>query len=109
MNYTDQEILDLEDSLESVGHSVEARYCIVEPDSWDQKEMGVFGLVLCRFYKNKLEEQGLIVGNSHMLIPTLERKGRSVFTIQGPSIRAKKALDEIYEKYNCQMALEFGE
>ena len=42
MSYTDEEILDLEDSLDSVGHSVQVRLGLVEPDYWNQQEMGVF-------------------------------------------------------------------
>ncbi len=109
MNYTDEEILGLEEALETVGHAKHTRFALVEPDEWNQKEMGVFGQVLLKTYSKELEEQGLIVGSSHMLIPSLERKGRSIFTIQGPSIKTRKILDGLYEKYNCQMALEFGE
>jgi len=109
MKYTNEDILALEEVLETVGHSKHTKFALVEPDEWNQKEMGVFGMVLSRAYSKELEEQGLIVGSSHMLIPSLERKGRSVFTIQGPSIKTRKILDGLYEKYNCQMALEFGE
>jgi hypothetical protein len=38
-----------------------------------------------------------------------DKSSRSVFKIMGPAIRAGKALDELYEKYNCTMALDFTE
>jgi hypothetical protein len=45
-----------------------------------------------------------------ILIPGEEgKRSRSIVKIIGPSIRATKALDEIYEKYNCTMALDFTE
>lgn len=110
MKYTDEDILDLEEALETVGHAKHTRFGLVEPEEWNQREMGIFGHFLSRTYGKGLKEQGLEVGCSHMIIPSLaEKKGRSIFTIQGPSVRAKKALDGLYEKYNCQMAVEFGE
>lgn len=47
-----------------------------------------------------------------MLIPGLDgfvKKSRSAIKIMGPSIRAGKALEDLYEKYNCSMALDFTE
>ena len=108
MSYTDEEILDLEDSLDSVGHSVQVRLGIVEPDHWNQQEMGVFGFTLTMDHFDEVKDQGIILGSTHMLIPTLqERKGRSILTIQGPSIKAMRILNRLYEKYECQMAFEF--
>jgi hypothetical protein len=43
MNYTDQEILDLESSLEEVGLSKQVVFAIVEPEGWNQQEFGRFG------------------------------------------------------------------
>jgi hypothetical protein len=109
MNYTDEEILDLEEALETVGHSKHTRFALVEPDEWSQKEMGVFGRILLANHGEEFQNQGITLGTSHMLIPTLERKGRSVLTVEGPSIKASRALDFLYEKYSCQLALEFGD
>lgn len=109
MNYTDQEILDLESALEGVGHAKIIRFALVEPDEWNQREMGVFGNLLLSRHREEFQNQGITIGSSHMLIPTLERKGRSVLTIEGPSVKTSKALDSLLEKYNCQMALQFAD
>ena len=42
MNYTDQEILDLETSLDGVGHAKQVVLVLIEPDGWDQKVLGRF-------------------------------------------------------------------
>ena len=105
MNYTDEEILGLEASLESVGLSVQVKLGLVEPDCWNRKEMGNFGQSLVKFHTDELKNQGIILGSCHMLFP--DGKGKSIFTIEGPSIKASKILDRLFEKYECQMALEF--
>jgi hypothetical protein len=110
MNYTDQEILDLESSLEEVGHSKQVTFLLVEPDRWKNLDFGRFGTFLENAHGKELAEQGLITGTSMILIPREpDKSSRSVFKIMGPAIRAGKALDELYEKYNCTMALDFTE
>ena len=110
MNYTDQEILDLESSLEEVGHSKQVTFLLVEPEEWNQQEFGRFGPFVENAHGQDLAEQGLTTKTSMILIHGEEEKrSRSIVKIIGPSIRATKALDEIYEKYNCTMALDFTE
>ena len=110
MNYTDQEILDLESSLEEVGHSKQVTFLLVEPEGWNQQEFGRFGPFVENAHGKELAEQGLTTGTSMILIPREpDKSSRSVFKIMGPAIRAGKALDELYEKYNCTMALDFTE
>jgi hypothetical protein len=110
MNYTDQEILDLESSLEEVGLSKQVVFAIVEPEGWNQQEFGRFGPFIENTHGKDLAEQGLTTNTSMILIPGEEgKRSRSIIKIIGPSIRATKALDVIYEKYNCTMALDFTE
>ena len=110
MNYTDQEILDLESSLEEVGHSKQVTFLLVEPDGWKNLDFGRFGPFLENAHGKELAEQGLTTGTSMILIPgDKDKSSRSVLRIMGPAIRASKALDELYEKYNCTMALDFTE
>ena len=40
MTYTDQEILDLETSLDGVGLAKSATLALVEPDGWDRQRLG---------------------------------------------------------------------
>lgn len=108
MNYTDGEILDLETSLESVGLSVPVKLGLVEPDYWDRKEMGTFGQSLVKFHAEELKGQEIILGSSYIIFPD-NGKGKSILTIEGPSVRASKILDRLYEKYECQMAFEFAD
>jgi hypothetical protein len=42
-----------------------------------------------------------------MLIPNMGV--RSAFKITGPALRATAALNELYDKYKCSMALDFTE
>jgi hypothetical protein len=108
MNYTDEEILDLESSLEGVGHSKQVAFCLVEPEGWRAIQSERFGPFLVKTHGKDLAERGLTTNTSMILIPDGEdKKSRSIIKIMGPSIRASKALNELYEKYNCQMAFEF--
>ena len=110
MNYTDQEILDLETSLDGVGHAKHVTLALVEPDGWPQPEMGRFGQCMQENYDKELYARGLTTSTSMILIPgETDKRSRSVFKIMGPSVRATAALNELYEKYNCQMALDFTE
>jgi hypothetical protein len=112
MNYTDEEILDLESSLDGIGHSKQVVLILVEPDGWDRQGKGSFGKFLGEIHGRDLYDQGLCTAVSHMLIPGPDgfvKKSRSAIKIMGPSIRAGKALEELYEKYNCSMALDFTE
>ena len=107
MNYTDQEILDLETSLDEVGHSKQATLILIEPDGWDQKVLGRFSHFMTKTHDGELYAQGLTTVASTMLIPQLGV--RSAFKIIGPSIRAAAELNKLYDKYKCTMALDFSE
>jgi len=58
-------------------------------------------------HDGELYAQGLTTVVSTMLIPNVGV--RSAFKITGPSIRATAALNELYDKYKCSMALDFTE
>ena len=107
MNYTDHEILDLETSLDGVGHSKQATLILIEPDGWDKEGLGKFSHFMTTTHDGELYAQGLTTVASTMLIPQLGV--RSAFKIIGPSIRATAELNKLYDKYNCQMALDFSE
>ena len=107
MNYTDQEILDLETSLDGVGHSKQATLILIEPDGWDKEGLGKFSHFMTTAHDGELYAQGLTTVASTMLIPNMGV--RSAFKIIGPSIRATAELNKLYDKYNCQMALDFSE
>ena len=110
MNYTDQEILDLETSLDEVGHAKHVTLALVEPDGWSQPEMGSFGPFVERTHGRELAEAGLTTGTSMILVPgETDKRSRSIIKIMGPSIRATAELNKLYDKYNCQMALDFSE
>ena len=107
MNYTDQEILDFETILDEVGHAKKVTLILIEPDGWDQKGLGKFSHFMAKAHDGELYAQGLTTVVSTMLIPQLGV--RSAFKIIGPSIRATAELNKLYDKYNCQMALDFSE
>jgi len=110
MNYTDQEILDLETSLDGVGHAKHVTLALVEPDGWDMQELGRFGPFMEKTHGGELVEAGLTTNTSMILIPgETDKRSRSIIKIMGPSVRATAALNEFYDKYNCSMALDFSE
>jgi hypothetical protein len=107
MNYTDQEILDLETSLDGVGHAKQVVLVLIEPDGWDQKVLGRFSRFMANTHDGELYAQGLTTVVSTMLIPNMGV--RSAFKIMGPALRTTAALNELYDKYKCTMALDFTE
>jgi hypothetical protein len=110
MNYTDQEILDLETSLDEVGHAKQVVLVLVEPDGWDKRELGRFGPFMEKTHGGELVEAGLTTSTSMILVPPYTYNiPRSIIKIMGPALRATAALNELYDKYNCQMALDFSE
>jgi len=110
MTYTDQEILDLETSLDEVGHAKHVTLALVEPDGWSQPEMGRFGPFMVKTHGRELVEAGLTTGTSMILVPgETDKRSRSIIKIMGPSVRATAALNELYDKYDCQLALDFSE
>jgi hypothetical protein len=45
-----------------------------------------------------------------ILIPgETDKRSRSIIKIMGPALRATAALNELYDKYKCSMALDFTE
>jgi len=110
MTYTDQEILDLETSLDGVGLAKSATLVLVEPDGWDRQGLGSFGPFVERTHGRELAEAGLTTGTSMILVPgETDKRSRSIIKIMGPSVRAAAELNKLYDKYNCQMALDFSE
>jgi hypothetical protein len=109
MNYTDEEILDLEEALETVGHAKQVTLALVEPDGWDKQELGRFGPFMEKTHGGELVEAGLTTGTTIFLVSLLPGGSKSIIKIMGPAIRARKALNELYDKYNCSMTLDLSE
>jgi len=105
--YTDQEILDLEVSLDGIGHAKQVVLVLIEPDGWDQEVLGKFSHFMTKTHDGELYAQGLTTTASTMLIPQVGVT--TAFKIMGPSVRATAALNKLYDKYNCTMALDFTE
>ena len=59
---------------------------------------------------SELIEAGLTTNTSMILIPgETDKRSRSIIKIMGPSVRATAALNVLYDKYDCQLALDFSE
>lgn len=116
MNYTDEEILDLENSLDKIGLSVQTKLGLVEPDNWSSEKKWKygthknFGPFLLQEHGKELYDLGLTPGTSFMLIPEEEKMiGKSIFILNGVSVKATKALEDLYEKYNCNRVFQFDD
>jgi hypothetical protein len=109
MNYTDQEILDLEEALETVGHAKQVTLALVEPDGWNEQKLDSFGSFMEKTHGGELVEAGLTTGASTFLFSLFPGGTKSIIKIMGPAIRARKALNELYDKYNCSRTLDLSE
>lgn len=109
MQYTDKDILDLETSLEAVGHESIVKYGILAPDSWP-KDVS-FENTIIRDFADKFYEAGISPGFSTILRFSKEEektKGSKCLSIEGPAIRTQKLMEEVSEKYNIEDVYIFG-
>ena len=101
MSYTDQDILDLETSLEGIGQEDRTCYRLAQPESWVTPVGGLnFQNSVIVSFGPKLEKNGVksFFGSFH------PPKGISIpcVFLQGPSIRTKPLMDEIKEKFQIE-------
>ena len=109
MQYSDKDILDLETSLEAVGHESIVKYGILSPDSWP-KDVSFENTVI-KDFGDKFYEAGISPGFSTIL--RFEKgggnvKGNKCLSIEGPAIRTQKLMEEVSEKYNIEDVYIFG-
>lgn len=103
MNYSDKDILDLETSLEAVGHESIVKYGILAPDSWP-KDVS-FENTIIKDFADKFFEVGISPGFSTLLrfVKGDEKtKGNKCLTLEGPAVRTQKLMEEVAEKYNIE-------
>ncbi len=109
MQYTDKDILDLETSLEAVGHESIVKYGILAPDSWP-KDVS-FERTIIKDFADKFYEAGISPGFSMILRMGKgdeKTKGSKCLSLEGPAIRTQKLMEEVSEKYTIEDVYIFG-
>lgn len=109
MQYSDKDILDLETSLEAVGHESIIKYGILAPDSWP-KDVSFENTVI-KDFADKFYEAGISPGFSTILrfVKGEEKtKGSKCLSLEGPAVRTQKLMGEVAEKYNIEDVYIFG-
>jgi len=112
MNYTDEEILDLEKSLETVGLEERACFGILAPEGFPKDRVHCFSSRVIQDHGKKLAEMGLNVKGSTLgWVSNGETVSTSVscLRIEGPRIKAHREALRISELYNCDQIIEFIE
>ena len=100
MSYTDQDILDLETTLEGIGHESMIQYSLAQPKSWVTPEGGLnFQNSVMVSFGPKLEKNRIIAWFGQI-------RGNQLRTpcvyLQGPSIKTKLLMEEIKEKFQIE-------
>lgn len=109
MAYTDKDILDLETSLEEVGHESIVKYGILAPDSWP-KDVSFENTVI-KDFSGKFYEAGISPGFSTILRfgkGEEKTRGSKCLSLEGPAVRTQKLMGEVSEKYNIEDVYIFG-
>lgn len=109
MQYSDKDILDLETSLEEVGHESTVKYAILAPDSWP-KDVSFENTVI-KDFADKFHKAGVSPGFSMILRMGKgeeKTKGNKCLSLEGPAIRTLKLMEEVSEKYNIENVYIFG-
>ena len=112
MNYTDEEILDLEKSLETVGLEERTCFGILAPEGFPKGRAHCFSSTVIQDHGKELTGMGLDVkgstlgwvSNGETLSPFV-----SCLRIEGPRIKAHREALRIAELYNCDQTIEFVE
>ena len=112
MNYTDEEILDLEKSLETVGLEERACFGILSPEGFPKGRVHCFSSTVIQDHGRELAGMGLDVkgstlgwvSNGETLSPPV-----SCLRIEGPRIKARREALRIAELYDCDQIIEFVE
>lgn len=112
MKYTDEEILDLEKSLETVGLEERTCFGILAPEGFPKGRAHCFSSTVIQDHGKELAKMGLDVkgstlgwvSNGETLSPPV-----SCLRIEGPRIKAHREALRIAELYNCDQIIEFVE
>lgn len=95
MSYTDQDILDLETTLEGIGQEDRICYRLVQPKSWVTPEGGLnFQNSVIVSFGTRLKKNGIkswFGGWATMCV-----------FLQGPSIKTRLLMEEIKEKFQIE-------
>ena len=103
MQYSDKDILDLETSLEEVGLETMSNFGLLK--SVGTRGYKGFPTQILKDFKRRFMEEKIEFGFSNILT---QGKMHKCFRIKGPSIRTKKLVDEIADKYNIEDVYIFG-
>jgi hypothetical protein len=100
MNYTDQDILDLETTLEGIGHETMIQYRLAQPKSWVTPEGGLnFQNSVIVSFGSELEKNSIKSWFGH--IRRNQPKQPCVY-LQGSSIKTKLLMEKIKEKFQIE-------
>jgi hypothetical protein len=109
MQYSDKDILDLETSLEAVGHESIVKYGILSPDNWPEDIS--FENTVIKDFSDKFFKAGISPGFSTILRfgkKDENVKGNKCLSLEGPAVRTQKLMEEVSEKYNIEIVYTFG-
>ena len=109
MQYSDKDILDLETSLEAVGHESIVKYGILSPDSWPEDIS--FENTVIKDFADKFFTAGISPGFSTILRfenGAEDVKGNKCLSLEGPAVRTQKLMEEVSEKYNIEIVYTFS-
>ena len=102
MQYSDKELLDLEASLEEVGHETTSNFGLLKPIG-TRGYKGYIAKIL-KDFKRRFAEEKIEFSFSNILV---DNKMHKCFRIKGTSIRTRKLVDEIAKKYKIETILTF--
>jgi hypothetical protein len=109
MSYTDKELLDLEASLEAVGHESIVKYGIIAPDTWPKDvsfENTIIKDFADKFFRAKITPSFSMI--LQMGKGDEKAKGNKCLSLEGPAVRTRKLIEEVAEKYNIENVYIFG-
>ena len=108
MNYTDEEILDLEEVLTTAGLEERACFGVLAPEGFPKDRVHCFSSKVIQDHGKELAEMGLNVKGS-TLGWMFQSPPVSCLRIEGPRLRAHREALRIAELYNCNQIIEFVE
>ena len=107
MSYTEDEIIDLAETLEEIGFDTrEAKYMLFQPDTFEGSPDTFCSLAMSHFNSQKMEERGLRSRRSIMVIIGSNKRPSGVIEVSGPWATAYKAIQEIGEAMGCDKVFE---
>ena len=112
MNYTDEEILDLEEALATTGLEERTCFGVLAPEGFPKDRAHCFSSTVIRDHGKELVGMGLDVRGSTLgWVSNGEKVSTAVncLRIEGPRLRAHKEALRIGELYNCDQIVEFIE